>query len=85
MNIAELIVAVGLVTQFAKKALLKLKVNVEGKAAIVLSVVVSIGVVLVEAIKTDAAIGFALIPVLIQVIVGSNMGYSLLKVMSGKK
>jgi hypothetical protein len=84
MNVAALIVVVGLVTQFAKKLLGKINLKIEGTAAVVLSVVVSIGVVLVEAVKLDVPIGIALVPVLIQVIVGSNMGYSLLKVASGK-
>lgn len=84
MDIAVLIVMVGIVTQFLKKALSKIKINVEGKAAIVLSVLVSVGVVLVEAIKLDMPLSFALVPLLLQVIIGANMGYSLLKVAGGK-
>jgi hypothetical protein len=84
MDVPTLIIAVGLVTQFLKKALEKIHVTVQGKGAVVLSVLVSIGVVLVEVIKTDAALSFALIPVLVQVIIGANAGYGLLKVASGK-
>ncbi|MBE3120027.1 MAG: hypothetical protein IMZ50_14890 [Candidatus Atribacteria bacterium] len=84
MDIVALIAIVGVVTQFLKKALSKVKINIEGKAAIVLSVLVSVGVVLVESIKFDMPLTFALVPVLVQVIVGANMGYSLLKVAGGK-
>ncbi len=84
MNIAELIIEVGLVTEFLKKALDKIKVHVEGKASVILSIVVSLGVVLVAAIKTDTPIGFGLVPVLIQVAIGANAGFALLKVAGGK-
>lgn len=84
MDIVALIAIVGIVTQFLKKALSKFKINIEGTGAVVLSVVVSVGVVLVEAIKLDMPLGLALVPVLIQVIVGANMGYSLLKAAGGK-
>lgn len=83
MNVPELILTVGLVTQFLKKALGKLKIEVQGTGAVVLSVLVSIGVVLFQVVQTDAVIGFALLPVLIQVVIGANAGYSLLKVASG--
>ncbi|MCJ7487210.1 MAG: hypothetical protein MUQ25_13755 [Candidatus Aminicenantes bacterium] len=84
MDVLTLIGVTGFVTQFFKKALSRFKLVIEGTAAVVLSVVVSVGVVLVEAIKLDMPLSLALIPVLVQVIVGANMGYSLLKVAGGK-
>ena len=81
MDVLELVALVALVTQFVKKAVLKVfKVEIGGKAAIIASVLVSIGVVFVQAVQTETALGLGLIPVLIQVIIGSNMGYSLFKV-----
>ena len=81
MDVPMLMGLVVLVTQFVKKAVKSVfKVELGGKAAIVVSVLVSIGVVFVKAIETDTTLGLGLIPVLIQVIIGSNMGYSLIKV-----
>ena len=79
-GIAELIAAALLVTQFVKKALVALKVDLKGTAAIVLSVVASIAVVAYFAISTGTPFSFALIPIVIQVAIGANAGYSLLKV-----
>ena len=84
MNIAEMIVSVGLVTEFIKKAVRAvLKIDIAGKGAVILSIIVSIGVVFVAAINTATPFTFALIPILIQVAIGANAGFALLKVRGG--
>lgn len=85
MDVATLLVVVMAVTQFVKKAVKSVfKVELGGKAAIIVSVLVSVGAVFVKAVESDTALGLGLVPVLIQVIIGSNMGYSLIKVARNK-
>lgn len=79
MNVPELIGIVMAVTEFFKKVVAKLfKVEVKGKAAVVLACLVSVGVVFVKAVQTDLTLGLALIPTLVQVVVGSTIGYSVM-------
>jgi hypothetical protein len=85
MNILELIGYVMVITQFIKKAfdskpLVGLRVKVGGKAAIVVSVLVSVALVVSTAIEMHMAIGFGLVMPLVKVVIGSNMSYSLIKV-----
>jgi len=79
-NVAELIAVTVAVTQFIKKALGTLKVNIEGTGAIILSCVSSLAVVLYFVITTGSPLDFSLIPLVLQVAIGANAGYSLLKV-----
>jgi hypothetical protein len=85
MNIAEMIVSVGLVTEFFKRAFKSVfRIDIGGKAAVILSIIVSIGVVFVYAVNTATPFTFALIPILIQVAIGANAGYALLTLGRGK-
>jgi hypothetical protein len=78
MDTVTLIGIVMAVTELIKKAFLKyLKVDIKGSTAIILAVLVSIGTMFVQALKSDITISFALIPTLIQVIIGSTIGYSI--------
>lgn len=78
MNIGELIATVVVVTEFIKKAAKSsFGIEIKGKAAVVLAVLVSIGVVFVKAVLTDTPVGLALLPALIQVVLASTMGYSI--------
>jgi hypothetical protein len=76
MNVVKLCAEVVAVTEILKKLLLKVGVELKGKLAVGLAVVVSIGVVAVGAISTDTPLGLGLIPVLIQVILYSTVGYA---------
>lgn len=77
MDALLLIGIVAVVTEVIKKGLLKIHVEVKGQAAVVLACLVSVGVVLVKAIQLDVPIGLGLVPVLVQVILGSTVGYSI--------
>ena len=79
-EIASLVAAVLVVTQFVKTALAKINVTIGGAYAVVLSVVASIGVVAYFAITTGTPFTFGLIPLVIQVAIAANAGYSLIKV-----
>jgi hypothetical protein len=79
MSIAEMIALVAVVTEFIKKALATVKVNLEGKAAMFVSWGVAAGVVLFDVIQNGKVFNLALVAVLLQVIIGSNIGYKLLK------
>ncbi len=85
MDVSNLIIVVLAVTQFIKTAALRaFKVEIGGKAAVVVSALAAAGVVFYKAIETNAVLGLGLVPVLIQVIIGANMGYSLIKVARNK-
>lgn len=78
MDVPILIGMVMAITELIKKGLLKyLHIEVKAKAAVVLAVLVSIGVVFVQALKGDITITLALVPTLIQVILGSTIGYAI--------
>lgn len=78
MDVVTLIGIVMGVTELIKKSFTKLfKITINGKAAVILAVIVSIGVVVVKAVQLDVTIGLALIPTLIQVILGATIGYSI--------
>lgn len=78
MNVPECLALVVAVTEFLKKALKSvLKVEVKGQAAVILAVLVSVAVVFVKAVQTGTAINLALLPFLIQVAIGSTIGYSI--------
>ena len=76
-DVATLIGIVVVVTELIKKAFLKyLKIYIKGTAAIVLATLVSIGTVFVESLKADVPLSFSMLPILIQVILGSTIGYA---------
>lgn len=78
MNVPELLAVVVAATEFFKKAITKVfRVEMKGKAAVILAVLVSVGVVFVKAILGDVPLTLALVPTLVQVIIGSTMGYSI--------
>jgi hypothetical protein len=78
MNLPELIGIVVAVTEFLKKALAKLfRVKVEGRTAVILACVVSVGVVFFKAVQIDMPLSLGLVPTLVQVIIGSTIGYSI--------
>jgi len=79
-EIATLVAAVLVVTQFIKTALAKINVTIGGAYAVVLSVVASIGVVVYYAVTTGTPFTFGLITIVIQVAIAANAGYSLIKV-----
>jgi hypothetical protein len=83
MNIASLIGITAVVTEFIKKALLKIKVEVKGSAAVALAVIVSAAVVVVEVFKTEGTFGIGTIWIFVQVVIGSTIGYSILTKKSG--
>jgi len=83
MNIPSLIAMTAVVTEFIKKALLKLKIEIKGAAAVVLAVIVSAGVVVVEVFKTGGTFGIGTIWIFVQVVLGSTIGYSILTKKSG--
>ena len=85
MSIPEMVVSVGLVTEFIKRAALAtFKIVIKGSGAVILSVLVSIGVVFVFAINTATPITFSLIPILIQVAIYANAGYAIVTKKSDK-
>jgi len=83
MNIPSLIAMTAVVTEFIKKALLKLKIEIKGAAAVVLAVIVSAGVVVVEVFKTGGTFGIGTLWIFAQVVLGSTIGYSILTKKSG--
>lgn len=83
-TVAIMVITVGLVTQFLKVALEKIKVTVEKVWAVVLSVAVSIGVVGYHWIDSGEAFGLNLFVLVVQVAIGANAGYGLLKVTRSK-
>jgi hypothetical protein len=80
MNIATMIATTLAVTQFLKNALAKVNVVVEKTMAVILSVVVSVGVVLYFYVSTGRPITAQIVIDVIQVAIGANAGYSLIKV-----
>ena len=81
MNIVELIGFCMVITQFVKAAALAVfKIKLEGRVAIVVSVLVSVALVVFTAIEMHMAIGLGLVMPLLKIIIGSNMSYSLIKV-----
>lgn len=85
MSIPEMVVSVGLVTEFLKRAALAtFKIVITGRAAVILSIIVSVGVVFVYAINTATPISLALIPILIQVAIYANAGYAIVTKKSSK-
>lgn len=83
-GIAEMIAITVAVTQFAKKALEKFKVDLKGTYAVILSIAASVCVVLYFVITTGTPFNLALISLVVQVAIGANAGYSLLKVARSK-
>jgi hypothetical protein len=83
MNIPNLIAITAVVTEFIKKALLKIKVEIKGPAAVVLAIIVSAGVVIVETFKTGGALGIGTAWIFIQVVIGSTIGYAIMTKKSG--
>jgi len=77
MDIAVMVAAVAAATEIIKKGLLKIRIEIKGQAAVILAGVVSVGVVLVNALRADVPVGLGLLPVLIQVIIYSTVGYSI--------
>jgi hypothetical protein len=78
MNISLLIVTVGIATEFIKKALLKIKIEIKGVSAVILAILVSAVVVILEVFKVGGQFTFQTIWVFIQVVIGSTVGYSIL-------
>ena len=83
MDVAAMVASVAVVTEILKKLLLKVRIEVKGQAAVILAGVVSVGVVLVAATKAGLPIDFSLLPVLIQVILASTIGYSIVTKKTG--
>lgn len=79
MTVPEMVAYVLAGTQFIKEALSKVKINLQGTGAIVLSVLVSIAVVFYGKIGTPFS--YSWIVDFIQVVIAANMGY---KVLAGK-
>ena len=79
MSVAEMIALVAVVTEFIKKALAVIKINLEGTAARIVSWLVAVGVVLFDVIQNSKPLNWGLIVTLIQVIIGANVGYKLVK------
>jgi len=83
MNIASLIGITAVVTEFIKKALLKINIEIKGAVAVALAVIVSAGVVVVETFKAGGIFGIGTIWIFVQVVIGSTIGYSILTKKSG--
>lgn len=84
MNVAEMIVTVGLATEFLKRAAAKANLVIKGAAAVVLSIVVSGAVVAYFAIQAGEPFTFQLIVYWLQVAVGANAGYALVEKAGGR-
>jgi len=85
MNVAEMIAyAIG-ATQFVKKLAEKVKIVISGAAAVVLATVVAVGVVIGFHIAQNIPITLAIIGEIVQVAIGANAGYSLIKVAGGSQ
>ena len=81
MDVLELIGFCMVITQFVKKtALVVFRVKLEGRAAIIVSVLVSAALVVFAALEMGLPIGFGLVMPFIKIAIGSNMSYSLIKV-----
>jgi len=81
MDVLELIGFCMVITQFVKKAAWAVfRVKLEGRAAIVVSVLVSAALVVFAAREMGLAIGLGLVMPFIKIVIGSNMSYSLIKV-----
>jgi uncharacterized membrane protein YjdF len=79
MNLAEMIAAVALVTQFLKKILPR--VNITGTIAVIVTAVATIGVVAYDYTSQSKPFDFfAFAITAIQVFIGSNAAYNLIKV-----
>lgn len=78
MNIAVLIATVAVVTELIKKALLKIRVEVKGKVAVALALIVSAGVTVFEVLKTEAGFSLSMLWTFLQVAFGSTIGYAII-------
>lgn len=85
MNIAELIALTAVVTELVKKALLRIRIEVKGKLAVLLAVLVSAGVVFFDAVKNGTELSFQSFLIFIQVAFGSTLGYSIVTKKSSEK
>jgi len=81
MELAALIAATMAVTQWLKVALAKINVVIQGKLAVVLTVLVAVGVTVFKAVETHTALfSITTLWLLAQVIIGSIGAYGLIKV-----
>lgn len=80
MTIPELVASVLVATQFLKNLLNKIGVNVQGTVAVILSALCSIGVVVFSYIQSSKPFDVGMIILIVQVVIASNAGYSLIKV-----
>ncbi len=79
MNLAEMIAAVALITQFLKKMLPM--VNITGTIAVVLTAIASITVVAYDYVsQSKPFVIFAFAITAVEVFIGSNAAYNLIKV-----
>jgi len=79
MSLAEMIALVAVVTEFIKKVFAKFGVSIEGMVARILSWIVAAGVVAYDAIQNGKPFDWSLVVILTQVIIGSNVGYKLVR------
>jgi len=77
MDIVVLIATTAVVVEFIKKALLKIRIKIKGKAAVALAVIVSAGVTVVETLKMDGAFSLSTLWTFLQVAFGSTIGYAI--------
>jgi hypothetical protein len=77
MDIAVLIATTAVVTELIKKALLKIRIEIKGKAAVALAVIVSAGVTVFETLKMGGAFSFSTLWTFLQVAFGSTIGYAI--------
>ncbi len=79
MNLAEMIAAVALLTQFIKKLLPKL--NITGTVAIIVTALATLGVVAYDYVSQSKPLDiFAALITAVEVFIGSNAAYNLIKV-----
>jgi len=80
VNVAEMIAMTLAATQFVKTFAAKLGLTIEKGLAVALSIAASIGIVLYDSISNGKPITIQTLVTAIEVAIGANAGYSLIKV-----
>ena len=84
MSIVEMIALVAAVTEFIKVKVLP-KVEIKGVAAVILTAVITVGVVAFDFLQNSKPFDFiGFLTIAVQVFGASNLGYQLLKVSKPK-
>jgi len=82
-SMVALVASVAILTEFIKVFMSKFNIVIEGKFAVVLAMFSSLVVVGYHAMMAGAGINMDLIKTLIEVVIGSTMGFKMLKMAGG--